>query len=652
MHSRRTGFSLEWVLCLALLSGSIGAAPPAAAPKVAPQKAPPPAARKPAPGTPKRPPETGGTPASAKAPSTPAVPDPVAFADAWPSEVRPTAPDLEVKDADARKAEALTAFALGLLAEENSDQEAMLRHYRRALELDPGYTELAVKVAFELVKQRDPSGALQILKDAIKATPGDPLPYIYASQIYTELKKPDLALSYAEKALEIAPNNFKSYVAVYEIHERSGQKAKADAVLARAAKADTKDTQFWVDLGELLQKLYLKEDGTAAPEDQKRMNAVYQRLSDFNSTDPGVLVRIADYYARSRQVKEAIPRYLAILSLPPKDDDVRLENVREKLARSLLAIGQPDEAINVLELMLKQAPERFDTYELLGELYEQKGDIERAMQNYEHSLKLDTTEPRNHLRFADFLRQQKMYERAVETLQKAREKFPDLPYVTYGLALTLSRARQHDEALASFAEAEADAQKRNEEMLNADFYFNYGAAAEQAGKMERAAELLKQCIELEPNAAQAYNYLGYMWVDRGERLEEAGALIKKALELDPDNGAYLDSFGWYLFKRGDYEKALRELLRAQENILREEKRDDAVVLEHIADTYSKLGKTPEALTFWQKALALEQEDKALITRITEKIDASKQKVTSGAPMPEPAKKQPSPASEQQQQQQQ
>jgi tetratricopeptide (TPR) repeat protein len=128
-----------------------------------------------------------------------------------------------------------------------------------------------------------------------------------------------------------------------------------------------------------------------------------------------------------------------------------------------------------------------------------------------------------------------------------------------------------------------------------------------------------------------------MWADRGEHLDEAGNLIKKAVELDPDKGAYLDSLGWLYFKRGESEKALQELLRAQENILREEKKDDAVVLDHIADTYSKLGKIPEALSYWQKALALEQEDKSLIGKLTEKIEAAKQKVTSGAPMPEPAK---------------
>jgi tetratricopeptide (TPR) repeat protein len=674
MHFRQAGFSLRarWnfsaglAFFIALLiaaqptrAGWFGAPTPpgktatAPAPKPAPTPAAPargvpPKKRAPEPKPPTAAPPPGDAaesapPKAAPAKSAPASPPSSAhgapeFADAWPSEFRPSAADLQLKADDARKADAFRFFAEGLVAEDNSDQDAMLESYRHALELDPSYSELAVKVAYELARRNDVAAGIQILKDAIKATPKEPLPYIYLSQLYSQyLKKPDLGLTYAEQALALAPDNFKSYLAVYELHDSAGQKAKAEAVLARAVKVESKDVRYWTDLGDFLQKIYLKDDGTCSAEELKRMNVVYQRLADLGKDDPVILSKIADYFVLSKQVKQAIPRYLEVLRMRPASDDGALGNVREKLARSLILTGQRDEAIAVIEEIVKENPQRFDTYELLGELYGQKGDLDRAMQNYEHSLLLDSSEPRNHLRLADLLREAKKFDKAVEILQQAQKKFPDLPFITYGLALALSQAKRHEEALAAFAQTQSSAESRNEELLNASFFFSYGAAAEQAGKLERAAELLKQSIDLDPNAAQAYNYLGYMWADRSEHLDEAGNLIKKALELDPDNGAYLDSLGWYYYKRGEPEKALKELLRAQENILREDKRDDAVVLDHIADTYSKLGKIPEALSFWQKAITLETDDKSLAGKITEKIEAAKQKVTSGGPTPEPAK---------------
>jgi Tfp pilus assembly protein PilF len=101
--------------------------------------------------------------------------------------------------------------------------------------------------------------------------------------------------------------------------------------------------------------------------------------------------------------------------------------------------------------------------------------------------------------------------------------------------------------------------------------------------------------------------------------------------MDPEKGEYLDSLGWYFYMKGETDQALTNLLRAQESILREDKKDDPTVLEHIGDVYAKQGKNAEALSYWQKSLALDQENK----KVAEKIEAAKQKVTSGAPMPAP-----------------
>lgn len=625
------------------------AAPPKAAPapvaepkpaRVAPKKRPAPTVQDAPPVTREKPESSRETAPIARekiSPSSDTTGIPI-FADAWPSEARPAPADLELKVELGRRSEALALFAKGQVAEDNADQEAMLAAYRRAVELDPSNAELAVKVAFELARRNDVSSGIQILKDSIKAAPKEPLPYIYLSQLYANyLKKPDLALSYAEQAVALAPGNFKSHLALYELHLTGGQKVKADAALAKALQSASTDPQYWTELGEHLQRLYLKDDGNCTPEQQEQMSTVYQKLASLAADDPIILAKVADYYVLSKQVNQAIPLYRRVLVARNGANDSLAVDVREKLARSLLVSGARDEAITAFENIAKASPQNFETHEVLGELYEQKGDFDEALKYYRHGLTLDASAPRNHLRLADVYRRAKRYDQAVELFKQAQQKFPDLPRITYGLALTLSQAQRHEEALAAFASAQTDAEKRDEEMLDAEFYFCYGAAAEQAGEVEKAVQLLKQSIDLDPkgstlqNPGNAYNYLGYMWADRGERLDEAGELIRKALEMEPENGAYLDSLGWYLFKKGDTQRALDELLRAQDRILREDKKDDPTVLDHIADAYAKLGKTADALGCWQKALALEPEDKKLVGRITEKLEAAKQKVTSGTP---------------------
>ena len=567
----------------------------------------------------------------------PFIPD--EFADALPTNGVASA-DLQIQPGGQRKADALVAFAEALIAEDNADTEKALAGYRKVLELDPSYAELAVKVAYDLSRRNDAAAGIQILKDCIKAAPKEPTPLIFLSQLYAkQLKKPDLALKAAEQALAVAPLNFASYLANFDLLIAAGEPKKTEALLEKATKAGSTEAKFWVQIGDLYTRLLLKEDGASQPADQQKMNAVYRRAGELACEDATILSRVADYFVLSRQVKEAIPFYLKIVALPQTENSPPISATFDKLAKAFIVTQQREEAIGVLEKIAKENPQRFATFELLGELYEQKGEMEKAMHNYEVGLLLDNREYQSYLRLGLLLLQTKNSEKAVDTLQKARVKFPDVPQVTVTLAMALSAAKQHTAAMTTFAEATAQAESNHEELLNYSFYFQYGAAAEQAGLLEKAAELLKQSIELDPNnSAQAYNYLGYMWADRGEHLDEAGEMIKKALEMVPENPSFLDSLGWYHFKKAEYDQALKQLLRAAETI----KEEDAVVFDHIADTYQAMGKTAEALQYWQKAVVLSSDDKEQAGKIAEKLEAAKQKVTSSTPLKPDAVPAPSP----------
>ena len=97
--------------------------------------------------------------------------------------------------------------------------------------------------------------------------------------------------------------------------------------------------------------------------------------------------------------------------------------------------------------------------------------------------------------------------------------------------------------MATFEEALHEAQlEEDADFVNAKFYFNYGAAAEQAGLYDKAADLLRKSIALDPdNSAETFNYLGYMWADHNMNLDEAETMIRRALQSEPNNASYLDS---------------------------------------------------------------------------------------------------------------
>src|SRR5438552_11601306 len=93
-----------------------------------------------------------------------------------------------------------------------------LEAYRKVLNVDPGQSDLASRVAALLIRQDDFPQAIDILKDAIKANPNDAEPYSQLAVIYAKyLKKTDEALDYANQANALNPRDIEAYQRLCEI---------------------------------------------------------------------------------------------------------------------------------------------------------------------------------------------------------------------------------------------------------------------------------------------------------------------------------------------------------------------------------------------------------------------------------------------------
>jgi tetratricopeptide (TPR) repeat protein len=545
------------------------------------------------------------------------------------------AKDLVLRPEGEHQAEALAHFVEGTSFEENGEMGKALEAYRKVLNVDPGQSELASRVAALLARQDDFPQAIDVLKDAIAKNPNEPEPYLQLAFIYAKyLKKTDQAVDYANRAIALNPRNIEAYQRLYEIELAAGEEKKALQSLDRAAKVRSDDPAFWTNLGKLYASIVFKPGSEPKADEVARINEIFKKAAERAGEDSAILKDVADYYASSQQIKEAIPLYLRVLELQP--DDV---NAREKLATGFVLTNQRAKAVEMLEQIIKQHPEKYQPYDLLAEVLDDdarslqrsnqieqaKAEFAKAAANYEQSLLINPTRAGTYLRLAELLLGPlKDAGRAVKILTEARRRFADAPEIIYYLALAQREAKHAQQAVATFEEALHQAELEDNEIVNARFYFNYGATAEQAGLYEKAADLFRKSIALDPaNAAETYNYLGYMWTEHNLHLDEASDMIKHALKIEPNNGAYLDSLGWLEFRQGKFEQALADLLRAAKNMAQ----DDPVVFEHIGDTYLKLTRVPQALEAWQKAMALDPQNK----KLAEKIESTKTTMTKGDP---------------------
>jgi tetratricopeptide (TPR) repeat protein len=115
-------------------------------------------------------------------------------------------------------------------------------------------------------------------------------------------------------------------------------------------------------------------------------------------------------------------------------------------------------------------------------------------------------------------------------------------------------------------------------------------------ELKPAVECLEQVLDEFPDDPGANNDLGYLWADNDLHLQRALRMIQFAVSAEPENDAYRDSLGWVLFRLDRYEEALVELQKATSS-----ENPEGEVLDHLGETYRKLGKTAEANTAWKRA---------------------------------------------------
>src|SRR3981081_149961 len=98
--------------------------------------------------------------------------------------MRPPAKDLLLRADGDRKAQALAHFVAGGSFEESGEMDKALEAYRKVLNVDPGNADLACRVAALLTREDEFPGAIDILKDAIKANPQSSQAYLQLAFIY------------------------------------------------------------------------------------------------------------------------------------------------------------------------------------------------------------------------------------------------------------------------------------------------------------------------------------------------------------------------------------------------------------------------------------------------------------------------------------
>jgi tetratricopeptide (TPR) repeat protein len=339
--------------------------------------------------------------------------------------------------------------------------------------------------------------------------------------------------------------------------------------------------------------------------------------------DPGALasLNLGAFLERRGRWADAVATYDQALSRAPGDptllaakaraasrhDAPAMESLDASAAEALTALSstlvvrkQSEAALAYLRLALRLDPERDAAWLLVGDILTDIGDKDAARVAYlaPKPGQPDYVAARDKLAWS--LQADDRKDDALELARTAVTAEPASREAATNLADLLRADERYSESAAILDKLIAD------EGDTPDWRLLYMRAVDNqlSDHWPEAENDLNLALKERPDEPELLNFLGYSWIDRGEKLHEALAMVQKAVDADPKSGAMTDSLGWGYYRLGDYQTAVEKLELAVSL-----EAGDPDINNHLGDAYWRVGRRIEARFQWSRVLTLEPDAK-------------------------------------------
>lgn len=507
-------------------------------------------------------------------------------------------------------------FILGELETLNGNTELALEHYSLANQFDSSSAYIQLKQAEQLISLNRVVQARQIL-DSIRMKESADFYLLDARISALELdldravKSIDLALKLFKK--ENDPSRFRETILMKVALLSDSRKFKeAIRTLQAYLKDESEDEIGFYFLGKIYslmeqrseaEKAYLKAlelrptFATAARAlgllyelsgDLERAIQVYTVAVRGAPQDLQLRQKLSNLHLATENFAGALEHLRFMVQADPEDYPLQL-----KTALVLFKLEHYSEAETFLKGLLNKAELSQDRVHFyLAALYEEQESFEQALQHYKRVQPDSEYFSDSRLQSVFILSDRlKKPERVPAVLLDAIALRPSV----YELYLSLASFYESQQRLPDtirILERAALSIPKNEKII-----FALGTYLHKTGQFEAGIKRMRELLEVNPQHAHAMNHIGYVFADRKINLEEAEQLLVKAVQIEPQNAYIVDSLGWLYHQKGDFKKA-REILERAHQL----DSDEPVIIEHLADVYTKLGLHDLALGMYQRII--------------------------------------------------
>lgn len=288
--------------------------------------------------------------------------------------------------------------------------------------------------------------------------------------------------------------------------------------------------------------------------------------------------------------------------------------IHKKLGHAYHECKDLANAARSLEKVVEADAADFDTFYTLAQVYSDRTEYMKALYYYKELLNQNKENAYIHSNMAYVLFKLNDYDGAIQEYQTAIKLGKD-PVWTATVAQTLGtiyyQVRQDLDAAVKVFQLASQLDPGDLDCLSM-----LGDVYTEQGNFEAAIQTYRYILEMEPDNAECHNYLGYLlW--QMDKNDEAIVAYHRALALNPDNPIAYNNLGViYLDEKCQLQPALDMFSKAFE-----QKPDYTLACFNVARTREAMGQTAEAAKAYTQALTLNAENQELSDlEIHERLD--------------------------------
>jgi tetratricopeptide (TPR) repeat protein len=263
-------------------------------------------------------------------------------------------------------------------------------------------------------------------------------------------------------------------------------------------------------------------------------------------------------------------------------------------AAALIRIGEEnyEQAVQLYQRSLSEAPEQTFPWGQLGQLYSRLGRDHEAVTAFRKALQTEPADATSWLGIAEVYGRLQLAKPAIEHYQKAVEFSPNLAAAWMGLARVYADSGAAEQAeMALHRSLEIDDK-------NGQAWLELGRLEAAKRKIAQAIAAYRKALELDPKNVHALRALGELLLGAGMN-EDAITAFRGAIALDPNSGVDYRNLGMAHFQNGDLNEAVLLFRKSLElptvPALRAE------TLNRLGDAYRGLQEYDKAVQAYQAA---------------------------------------------------